>query len=339
MITKRLFGLLDGKQLFAYTIATAEANVQICTLGGTILSLNVPNAQGTLTDVALAMTSAQDMLNECEYMGAIVGRCANRIDFGRFTLNGKQYQLAQNDGTAHLHGGVDGFNSRIFEAKQLGDYALQLSCVSLSGDQGYPGTVQFSVTYQLDKSALSITYNALSVQDTVFNPTNHAYFNLNGQDDGCIYDNVLQIFATHYLTVDEHLIPCKKSSVKGTPFDFTVPKPIGQDIASSHAQIAIAGGYDHNYCVDENHVARAYSNKTGVQMDVYSDMPGVQFYTGNFLCGNKGKSVYPKHSGFCLETQFYPNAINRSDFESPVLRAGKHFTSQTVYAFSVIDGK
>lgn len=328
MITKRFFDKYDGKDLFAYEIK-ADISVTVCELGATVLSLCVPDKNGSFTDVVLGMTNAKDMTEKGDYMGAVVGRCGNRIADGKFILNGREFQLALNDnGRAHLHGGNVGFDKKVFRAKTDND-SVEFSLFSPDGEEGYCGNLNFTVKYSVRGSELIIEYRAVCDEDTVFNPTNHSYFNLNGENDGSVLDNVVKINADSFLQTDENLIPAAKTSVKNTAFDFTSFKPIGRDID-------LAGGYDHNFCLNGiGAAAEVYSEKTGIFMTVNTDAVGMQFYTGNFLAGQKGKSVYDKHSGFCMETQFYPNAVNRPDFESPVLKKGKEFYSKTSYGFSV----
>lgn len=337
MITKKLFDKYNGQDVYAYTISDG-IEVTVCTLGATVLSLKVPDKNGKKVDVALGMTTARDVIDKGDYMGAVVGRCANRIANGKFTLNGTTYNLAQNNGNAHLHGGVVGFNCKTFEAVAEGN-TLTLTATSPNGDEGYPGNLTLTVKYTVtgkDGKTLKIEYFAQSDTDTLFNPTNHVYFNLNGESDGSILDNYVKIFADEYLQVNADLIPTVRASVEGTPFDFRVAKTLGQDVNADDVQLQIAGGYDHNFCLRDDCAAYAFSAKTGIAMTVMTDMPGMQLYTGNFLCGNVGKSAYGKRSGFCLETQFYPNAINRDDCAKPILKAGQKFYSYTSYLFSQV---
>lgn len=335
MIAKKLFEVYNGQELYAYTL-TDNISVTILTLGATVLSMRVPDKTGAKVDVALGMTDANSLLTNGAYMGAVVGRCANRIAGGTFTLNGKRYHITQNNGANSLHGGAHGFNTKVFEVAELNELAnsITLRAKLTDGEDGYPANIVMLVKYTVSGSSLVIDYYAESDGDTICNPTNHAYFNLNGESDGNVLDNVLYINAASFLPVDNNLIPTERVSVQGTPFDFRVAKPIGRDIAEQHNQLQIAGGYDHNFCLDSEHAATVCSTKSGVQLDVYTDMPGVQLYTGNFLA-TKGKSVYGKRSGFCLETQCYPNAINRDDCAQPVLKKGEKFHSQTKYVFSV----
>lgn len=334
MISSKFWGTYNGKNVYAYTIKD-EITVEVCTLGATVLSIKVPDKRGKAVDVVLGMTTPVDVAEKGDYMGSVVGRCGNRIAKGQFSLGGKKYQLACNDGENHLHGGNDGFNKKIYDVQVFGN-SLLLLAYSSDGEEGYPSDLYFGVKYTVKGKALTIDYYGTANDATLFNLTNHAYFNLNGESDGSILDNVLQINADEYLKVDETLIPTKKAKVEGTPFDFRAPKLIGQDITQDDEQLKIAGGYDHNYCVSGGRIATVNSTKTGIQMDVYTDRCGVQFYSGNFLKGQVGKSQYFMRSGFCLETQFYPNAINRKDCDSPVITKGEKVHSQTTYAFSVV---
>lgn len=334
MITKRLFGKYNGTDIYAYTLS-GGIRAEICTLGATVLSLCVPNLRGEFVDVALGMLTPSDVVEKGDYMGSVVGRCCNRIENGKFTLNGKEYTLDTNNGGMHLHGGKQGFSFQNFSAKTEGD-KLILSYFSPDGQGGYPGNLSFSVVYSVDGCDFNVDYFAECDQDTVFSPTNHMYFNLNGQSDGSIADNVLQIFADEYCAVDGRLIPTVVEKVQGTPFDFRTEKTIGRDLSAENEQLTLAGGYDHNFCLSGSvAAANVRSPKTGITMQVITDRPGIQFYGGNFLQGQVGKATYNRRSGFCLETQTYPNAINRADFASPVLKKGQKFHSRTTYRFGV----
>lgn len=334
MVTKTLFDNYNGQDIYAYTL-TDKISVTILTLGATVIQLKVPDKCGKLVDVALGMTNAADVCGaKGDYMGCVVGRCGNRIAKGKFTLEGKNYTLDCNNGANHLHGGFDGFHKKVYQAEVDGN-SLVLSTTSDDGDQGYPCQVTLSVKYTVVGSTLTIQYFGKSNGTTILNPTNHTYFNLNGQDDGSILDNVLQIFADSYLEIDNTLIPQNEANVAGTPFDFRTPKAIGRDIDTVHTQLENGGGYDHNFCLKGNHASHAYSTKTGITMDCYTDMPGVQFYSGNFLGGQTGKATYPKRSGFCLETQFWPDAINHPQYKQPILKQEENFHSQTQYVFAI----
>lgn len=337
MITQQKFDAYKGQEITAYKLSD-KIEVIVCNFGATILSIKAPDSNGNKVDVVLNMTNVADMIEKGDYMGAVVGRCGNRIEDGRFTLNDVTYQLAKNDhGFAHLHGGDVGFDKRVFKAT-VEENSVLMEYVSPDGEEGYPGALKFAVRYTVKGSSLAIDYYGECDKDTVFNPTNHTYFNLNGEDDGSMLDNVLQIRADSYLEVNKHLIPYKKSPVAGTPFDFNEPKAIGEDIDEDFEQLLIAGGYDHNYCLSDYNAATVYSPTTGICMDVFTDCCGMQFYTGNFLEGQEGKSTYEANSGFCLETQYYPNAINSKDenVEKPILKKGEKFHSRTEYVFSVL---
>lgn len=338
MVEKIFWENYSGKDVYKYIISD-DIEVEISEFGATVLSLKVPDKFGNKTDVALGSSNVEGMLGKTQYLGSTIGRCCNRIARGRFSLDGKDYSLYCNDGGInHLHGGKSGFNLRLFTAATDGN-SVTFSYVSPDGEEGYPGKLDFSVKYSVENSVLRIEYFATSDKTTLFSPTNHTFFNLNGENDGKISDNFLKINADSYLPVDSVFIPTGEiRPVVNTPFDFTEYKRIGEDISAKDEQLAFAGGYDHNFCVNGTgfrNVASAYSAKTRILADCFSDMPGVQFYSGNFLDGSKGKSVYPFRSGFCLETQFYPDAIHRPEWQSPVLLKDKRFYSKTEYRFSV----
>lgn len=335
MIKKEFIECYQGNEVYKYTVSD-EIEVEISTLGATLLSLKAPDKNGVMTDVLLGFQNADDMIHKSDFMGAVVGRFGNRIGDGKFELEGKQYQLALNDGgKAHLHGGLVGFNQKNYTAQEQNN-SLLLTCFSPDGEEGYPAGLTLTVQYTVKGKSLIIEYFAESDGTTIFNPTNHAYFNLNGECDGSILDNIMQINADRYLPTNQKLIPTgEETPVENTAFDFRLPKPIGRDICEKDEQLLTAGGYDHNFCLTDSHFAVVYSEKTGIQMDCYTDRPGVQFYSGNFLSGSVGKSQYNKNSGFCLETQLYPDCINKPQWQSPILKKGEKFYSKTEYSFSV----
>ena len=335
MIKKEFSEHYNGQDIYTYTIC-GDIEVEISTLGATLLSLRTQDRSGNMVDILLNFPEVKDRGSGCGYMGCAIGRNGNRIGNGGFSLEGKTYSLAQNDGgKAHLHGGPLGFHQKNFDAQVQGD-SLLMTCFSPDGEEGYPANLMFTVKYAVTGTTLVIEYFAQSDGTTIINPTNHAYFNLSGEKDGSILDNILQINADRYLPTDKQLIPTgEEICVEGTPFDFRQPKPIGKDIGCADMQLATAGGYDHNFCLTDTHFAVAYSEKTGIQMDCYTDRPGVQFYSGNFLNGSVGKSPYPKNAGFCLETQLWPDCINKPQWQSPVLRKDEKFYSKTEYCFSV----
>lgn len=319
-----------------------NANGMICdviTYGARIAKLVVPNKRGELIDVVAGFPNPDGFLGDNPYFNAVIGRVGNRIGGASFALDGNRYDLFKNDGNNHLHGGKCGFDSRIWTASVLCDQSLKLERVSPDGEEGYPGNMQVSVTYSLtDDDALDIRYEATCDKDTLCSLTNHAYFNLDG-DFESVLDHEVFIDANYLTAVDDELIPHGAlKAVAGTAFDFSAPKKIGRDINADERMLKIARGYDFNYVLNGNgyrKVASAYSQKSGVKMDVYTDRPCLQFYTGNFLDGLKGKKTYGYQSAFCMETQGYPNACNVPSFESMTLKKGEKYESRTTYAFCV----
>lgn len=281
------------------------------------------------TNVILGYESELEYRKNGGYLGATVGRYANRIADGRFMLDGREYNVGCNEtGRGHLHGGIVGIDKRIFTPLKVTSDSLTLGLALKDGEEGYPGNMSVRVTFALSGHSLSVTYEGDTDADTVFNPTNHAYFNLSG--GGTILDHELTIDADEYLPVDERLIPLEsRCKVDGTPFDFRRPKAIGRDINCPDKQLLICGGYDHTFVL--NGKAALRSPASGIIMVVDTDMPGMQLYSGNFL--QDTGSRYGKNEGVALETQFFPDSPNRPDFPSPVLRAGGHFRSVTRYSF------
>jgi aldose 1-epimerase len=314
-------------------------------LGATITGFLVPDNKGGKTDVVLGYATYNGYMKGTAYMGATVGRVANRIADGEFHLNEKTYRLDKNSGRNTLHGGFDSWHTRIWDA-QINDEpnSITFSLTSHHGDQGMPGNARINVTYTLtENNAITITYRAVADKDTVFNLTNHVYFNLDGYDADKIANQYLWINADYFTPVNEELLPSGEiRSVKGTPFDFTNPKPIGKDIAVKDPQILIGRGYDHNYVLNQREpnepFAKAISGKTRISLTAYTDMPGVQFYTGNSI-GNdsetKGRHKFARQGGFCLETQYFPDSPHHDNFPSIVYRAGRNFESTTIYKFAV----
>lgn len=343
MIKQETYGTLsNGREVIRYTIDNGQAQVSVLNLGGIVQSLLVPDRDGKLTDVALGYDDAAG----CEefrgnYFGALIGRFGNRIGGAAFTLNGKEYKLFANDGPNHLHGGKDGFNWKLWEVAQAGENALSLYLLSPDGEEGYPGNLSVTVVYTLDGASLSIDYEARTDADTVLNLTNHTYFNLAGEGNGSIEDHLLQLNADAYTAVDGNGLTIEKViPVEGTPFDFRTAKPIGQDIGADDQQLRNGGGYDHNFVLEPSsaltEAAVVTCPRTGIRMQVLTTQPGVQLYTGNMITPQTGKHghFYGKRSGFCLETQHFPNGMACPSFVSPVLRAGETYRQKTVYAFS-----
>ncbi len=351
-IASEAFGEVDGQPIDRYTLTNENGmSVSILTYGATVQSIIVPDRDGNLANVALGFDAIEEYATISPYFGAVVGRYANRIAKGTFTLDGETYELAINNDPNTLHGGEVGFDNVIWTAAEVDSPdgpALQLSYTSPDGEEGYPGTLDVAVTYTLTNSdELRIDYAATTDAPTVINLSNHTYFNLAGEGSGAIYDHELQLNAGNYTPVDETLIPTGEiAPVAGTAFDFTTAKPIGQDIRdASDEQIAIGLGYDHNFVLDREaaddttmiQAAQVTDPASGRVMTVSTTEPGIQFYSGNFLNGAFGGPsgrAYRQGDAFCLETQHFPDSPNQPDFPSTELRPGEEFTSTTVYAFS-----
>lgn len=339
-VFKQPFGLTaDGEIVTAYRIINNSGMTAVfLNYGATIQSLFVPNKQGDTTDVVLGYDNIDDYQNNGAYLGATMGRFVNRIGGAEFSLNGKTYKLCKNDGENHAHGGLRGFDKRVWDAECGEDY-VRFSRLSPDGEENYPGNLQVSVTYKLtDDNTLHIIFDADTDADTILNLTNHAYFNLNG--GGSVYNQELAINAERITTLGPGTMPDGRfMNVEGTPFDFRRAKPIGQDIDADDEQLKAGSGYDHNFVLSGSHAASAYCGRTGIRMDTFTDQPGMQLYTANFLDPRTGKlgAVYKERDAFCLETQIFPNPMKFYGFPSPVLRAGMHFHSETAHKFSVID--
>jgi len=335
-----VFGKLkDGRTAHIFTLRNGNGmEAQITDFGGIITKLLVPDKEGKPVDIVLGFDALADYEINPPYFGAIIGRCANRIGGGRFMLDGRAYHLDCNEeGINHLHGGKVGFDKKLWKSEQTSESSLLLTLLSPDGDQGYPGNLLVSVTYTLtEDNVLSIRYRGMSDQRTLMNLTNHAYFNLAGQDADTVYDHWLRIEADEFCEISgEFHMTGKMRSVEGTPLDFRKPKKIGQDINSGYDQLALVGGYDHNYALKGT--AAAWCEATGIAMTVSTDLPGVHLYTGNALSDDltlKGGRRCTRHRAFCLETQYYPDAINQPAFESPVLEPGVPAESETRFAFS-----
>lgn len=335
-----------GEPVVSYTLRNEVGmTAEVLTYGATLRKLSVPGRDG-FADVVLGYDAIEGYEKNGKYMGAVVGRCANRIADARFVLGGKTYSLQKNNGENSLHGGFDGFFSRVWSASIEQD-ALVLRYHSPNGEAGYPGNLDTSVTYRLEEDGLSIEYHAVSDADTVVNLSNHAYFNLNGHDAGTILDHSLKLYANFFLPTDAAAIPTGElRPVDQTPFDFRNPTRIGERIHNTDQQLLYGTGYDHTYLIKpENNpvlmpIACLTSEESGRKMECWSTQPGVQFYSGNHLDGvgrGKNDARYTMCTGVCLETQNWPNAINQANFPSPVLRAGQTYHQKTVYRFSVIE--
>ncbi|MEL6133881.1 MAG: aldose epimerase family protein [Bacteroidota bacterium] len=336
----------NGSDLF---ILEHEAGIKaaVTNYGGRLVSLWVKDRDGKWRDIVLGFDNLSQFEEVSErYYGATIGRYGNRIANGSFQLNGTTYQVPQNNGLNTLHGGPEGFHEQIWEAMQKEPHALTLQYRSPDGEMGFPGSLVTSVEYTLtDDPGLHISYFAKTDKPTVVNLTNHAFFNLNGEGSGPINDHVLMIPAEHYTPVDSALIPLGViEPVQGTPFDFRTPKRIGRDIEQDHIQLIHGKGYDHNFVIEREssnamHLsARIHGEQSGIQMEIYSQEPGVQLYVGNFLDGShKGKSgkPYAYRTAFCLETQHFPDSPNQPDFPSTVLLPSQSYHTQTLHRFSI----
>ncbi|MDR2505549.1 MAG: galactose mutarotase [Oscillospiraceae bacterium] len=346
-INKEVWGTKDGREVYLYTMANAQgASVSFTTYGGHLISINVPDKDGKLTDVLLGYDTLDRLLRGSGFMGALVGRYANRIGGAKFTLDGKQYTLAANNGANTLHGGLVGFDKQIWNAAQVGG-GVRLSLVSRDGDEGFPGELAVSVLYTWsDDNALDILYEATASKKTVVNLTNHAYFNLAGLSSEDLSTHTIALDSDYITEIaDGAAIPTGKDyPVEGTPFDLRNGRNIGVGLAeglANNEQMKFVGGYDHNYVLNGEgfrKIGSVCESATSRAMDIYTDQPGVQFYSGNSIkeenVGKNGEH-YKKRQGFCLETQKYPDTPNQPSFPSAALRPGETYTHHTRYAFGV----
>jgi len=349
-ISKASFGkTADGQNVDIFTLTNKRGlEVKITNFGGIITSLKVPDRNGKFDDIVLGFDSLDGYLKGHPYFGALIGRYGNRIAKGRFTLNGHEYKLAVNNGENHLHGGLKGFDKVVWtahSAKIRDGVALKLTYLSKDGEEGYPGNLRVIVVYRLtNQNELKISYSASTDKDTVINLTSHSYFNLAGQGSGDILNHELSINAARFTPTDAGSIPTGElKSVTGTPFDFTTSKlhKIGERINNDDEQLKFGNGYDHNFVLNGRmgklrQAAVAYEAGSGRLMEVWTTEPGMQFYSGNFLDGTltgKDGKVYQRRSGFCLETQHYPDSPNRPSFPTTVLRKGELYHSLTVHKF------
>lgn len=337
-----------GDSIKKYTLTNKNGmKVEVINFGGIITSLTAPDRNGKYEDVVLGFTKPEGYFNgNPYYFGALIGRYGNRIANAKFTLEGKVYAIDKNDGPNSLHGGKEGFHTRFWNIEAVKNAkfpTLKLSYTSADGEEGYPGKLTTIVFYTLtDDNALEISYEAETDKPTVVNLTQHSYFNLSGNFTKTITDHELQINADHFLPVNETLIPTgEQKAVKGTPFDFTVSKPIGKDIGADDDQLKKGKGYDHNWILNGKglrSIAKVYHQGTGRLMEVFTDEPGVQFYSGNFLDGKFDTKTGGKNefrTGFCLETQHFPDSPNQPSFPSTELKPGQKYQSKTIYKFSV----
>ena len=342
----RPFGQMEGREIPLLTLKNETMAVELLPFGAAVRSLWVPDKKGNPTDVVLGYESLEEYRELDGCLGGTLGRCANRIGGARFTLNGMEYRLAANDGPNSLHGGRAGFDKQVWSVSELSKNRVTLSLDSPGGQEGYPGALSVRVTYTLARGALSIGYWAGHTGDTVFNPSSHTYFNLSGHHSGRVEGQYIRLNASRYTPTLPGSIPTGElAPVDATPMDLRTAQPIGARINEPFGQLTLAGGYDHNWVIDGwdralRPAALAWSPETGISMEVSTTLPGVQFYTGNYLDGcpvGKGGAVYAARCGFCLETQFFPDTPNQPSFPSCVLRAGEDYNSRTVYRFGTLD--
>lgn len=320
--------------------------VEITNYGATVTSIKTLDRNGNSADIVLGYKDVAEYINAVDkpYFGSTVGRYGNRIANGRFSIEGEQYQLTINDGENHLHGGTFGFDKVVWETIGIDENSIRFRYLSKDGEQGYPGNLEVFVTYSLTESnALEISYLATSDKKTPVNLTNHTYFNLKGEGEGDILDHHLMIHSSMFTPVDRDLIPTGEiRQVSNTPFDFTKAKPIGQDISAKDKQLVLGRGYDHNFLLEVDRESKpsasVFEPVSGRYLEVFTDQPGLQFYSGNFLAGNligKSGKAYSHRGGFCLETQHYPDSPNQKGFPNAFLEPGDEYRTTTVYKFGV----
>ena len=343
--SKRPFGTTrSGEPVDLLTLDNGQLSCQILTFGATLRTLSVPDRNGVKRDVVLGYDTLQEYETQDGYLGAVVGRYANRIAGGKFSLHNKQYTLACNNGPNHLHGGVVGFSYRVWAVEELTPQRAVLSLTSPDGEEGYPGRLQVQVTYQLEGASLTLRYRSTCDQDTLCNLTNHTYFNLEGQGSGSALDQELTLFAQAYTPADAVSIPTGViAPVDGTPMDLRKATPLGAHIDEPFQQLEFGKGYDHNFVVDGpvgtlRPAAIAHAPLSGITMKTETTLPGIQLYTANFLDsgrpGKDGASYGPRHA-FCLETQFFPDSPNHPNFPSCLLPAGTIREDITRFSFSI----
>jgi len=350
-IKKESFGkTTSGEQIELYSLTNKKGmEVSITNFGATVVTLKVPDRAGKATDIVLGYDTLDGYENGTSYFGATVGRYGNRIASGKFSIDGKTYALPKNNGENTLHGGIVGFNKKVWKAREIASKegeSLEMTYLSADGEEGFPGNLSAKVVFTLpaERNELKIDYTATTDKDTVLNLTNHSYFNLTGEGNGDILDHVMTLHAKQFTPVDKGLIPTGElKNVAGTPMDFNSATAIGKRINESDEQLVFGKGYDHNWVLARagggnglSIAAEAYDPKSGRKLEVLTTEPGVQFYSGNFLDGAKGKGnkPYPQRAAFCLETQHFPDSPNHANFPSTLLKPNAVFHSQTVFRFS-----
>ncbi len=336
---KRSFGKIkNGGEAAVYTIIGGGLSAEISDLGATVVRLFVPDKNGVADDVVLGFDNPDSYIASGTFFGSVVGRNANRVKAAGFTFGGCQYQMGKNDGNNNLHSGPDFYKDRLWDVEKKAENSITLKLVSPDGDQGFPGNAEIKVTYTLtEEKELRIEYEAVCDKDTVFNFTNHSYFNLAGHKNTAEAMRQKLLMPARFFNPDdaENIPTGELRSVEGTPMDFRAAKEIGRDIGADYEPLHLQGGYDHNFEVWCNPCAVLSHEASGRVMEVITDCPGVQLYTGNFIDNEHGKDgvVYPKRAGICLETQFYPDSVNHPEWPQPKTKAGEIYKSTTVYRF------
>ncbi|MEV6081927.1 aldose epimerase family protein [Streptomyces parvulus] len=345
---KELFGrLTDGTKVYRWSLVNGGTRMKVLSYGGVVQSLEIPDRRGRYANVSAGFSALDDYVASSPYFGALIGRYGNRIGRGRFTLDGKAYQLSVNDGEQSLHGGAQGFDKRVWDVEPFtagSDVGLVLYYTSVDGEMGYPGTLRAKVTYTLTRRGeWRVDYEATTDKATVVNLTSHVYWNLAGEGSGTVENHELSIAASRYTPTDAGLIPTGElAGVAGTPFDFRRVKPVGRDIRDDHPQLVTAKGFDHNWVLDKGvterpeHVATLRDPASGRTLRIATDQPGLQFYSGNFLDGTltgTGGALYRQGDALCLETQHFPDSPNQPSFPSTVLRPGETYRTSTVHSF------
>ena len=344
-LKKEYFGEMpDGREVSLYTITNKNGlEASITDLGAVWVRMVVPDKNGGMDDVMLGFDDAAGYLNNGPHFGSVVGRIANRTAKGKFSLNGKEYTLAVNNGPNNLHSGLDYYDARLWNAKEEAENAVTFTLLSPDGDQGYPGALDMKVTYTLDEeNGLTIHYEAVPDQDTVINMTNHSYFNLNGHKSGSVLHHRMQILSDAFTPADAQSIPTGEiCSVDGTPMDFRSTKELGAEIDAAYEPLILGNGYDHNWVLKNegrfDKVAEVTGDESSIVMEVWTDRPGVQVYTANFLENEAGRNgaVYQKREAVCLETQNYPDAVHQKNFPEAICKKGETYDTKTAYRFHI----
>jgi aldose 1-epimerase len=337
---------IDGKKTQLFTMKSKGGlEVAVTNYGAHLVSVLAPDKSGKLVSVCLGFDNLQGYQKaKGNYYGATIGRYGNRIGKAKFTLDGQEYHLAPNNNGNTLHGGRKGFDQVVWDGKQIDATTVQFTYLSKDMEEGFPGNLNTKVTYHVTAdNAIEISYEATTDKTTVVNLTNHSYWNLNGEGEGTILNHTAMIDADNYTPVDKTLIPTGKiEAVKGTPFDFTVAKQIGKDIDAKNEQIAYGPGFDHNFVLNKHNmktpIAKVVGDKTGIEMDIYTQEPALQFYTGNFMNGSnttRGGKTDGKRTAFAMETQHYPDSPNQPSFPSTTLKPGQVYKTETIYKFGI----